>query len=214
MITDVALDPFTTHGQDGILDEDGYVQNDITVDALVRQALAHAEAGIAVLAPSDMMDGRIEAIRDALEIAGHVACASGLLGQIRHRLLRPVPRCCRFGGEPRKGDKRTYQMDPANTDEALHEVGAGPSEGADMVMVKPGMPYLDIVFRVKDAFKVPTFVYQVSGEYAMLKAATANGWLDNDKVVLESLLGFKRAGADAILTYFAIEAAKLLRDRA
>ena len=213
VITDVALDPFTTHGQDGILDEDGYVQNDITVDALVRQALSHAEAGAQVVAPSDMMDGRIQAIREALEIAGHVNVrimaysakyASAYYGPFRDA----VGSAANLG----KANKASYQMDPANSDEALHEVGADLSEGADMVMVKPGMPYLDILFRVKDAFKVPTFVYQVSGEYAMHMAAIQNGWL-SEAVILESLTAFKRAGADGILTYFAVRAAQLLREQ-
>src|SRR5688500_3147411 len=215
VITDVALDPYTTHGQDGIIDESGYVVNDITVDALVKQALSHAEAGADIVAPSDMMDGRIGAIREALEVAGHLNTrilaysakdASSFYGPFRAHVGS--------AGTLGKGNKYSYQMDPANSDEALREVALDLQEGADMVMIKPGMPYLDIVSRVKQTFAVPTFVYQVSGEYAMLKAAAANGWLDTDKVVLESLLGFKRAGADAILTYFAIEAARLLRDRA
>ena len=210
IISDVALDPFTTHGQDGILDADGYVQNDITVDALVRQALSHAEAGAQVVAPSDMMDGRIQAIREALEIAGHTNVrimaysakyASAYYGPFRDA----VGSAANLG----KGSKNTYQMDPANGNEALHEVASDISEGADMVMVKPGMPYLDIVWRVKDTFKVPTFAYQVSGEYAMHMAAIQNGWL-SEAVILESLVGFKRAGADGILTYFAVRAAELL----
>lgn len=212
VITDVALDPFTTHGQDGILDDDGYVLNDVTVDALVRQALSHAEAGAQVIAPSDMMDGRIQAIREALENAGHVNTrimaysakyASSYYGPFRDA----VGSAANLG----KGNKFTYQMDPANGNEALHEVATDLAEGADMVMVKPGMPYLDIVWRVKEEFRAPTFAYQVSGEYAMLKAASINGWLDHDKVMMESLLAFKRAGADGILTYFAIEAAKWLK---
>lgn len=213
VITDVALDPFTTHGQDGILDEQGYVQNDITVDALVRQALSHAEAGAQVVAPSDMMDGRVQAIREALELAGHVNVrimaysakyASAYYGPFRDA----VGSALNLG----KADKASYQMDPANGDEALHEVAADLAEGADMVMVKPGMPYLDILFRVKDEFKVPTFVYQVSGEYAMHMAAIQNGWL-GEGVILESLTAFKRAGADGILTYFAVRAAQLLREQ-
>ncbi len=215
VITDVALDPFTTHGQDGLLDEDGYVTNDRTVDALVRQAASHAEAGADVVAPSDMMDGRIGAIRDALEEAGHVNTrilaysakyASSFYGPFRDA----VGSAGNLGG----GNKYTYQMDPANSDEALHEVALDLEEGADMVMVKPGMPYLDIVRRVKDEFSVPTFVYQVSGEYAMLRAAGLNGWLDEDAVMMESLLAIKRAGADGILTYFAPRAAAWLKDHA
>jgi len=212
VITDVALDPYTVHGQDGIIDDDGYVLNDATVEALVRQALSHARAGADVVAPSDMMDGRIGAIRAALEDAGHVHTrilaysakyASAFYGPFRDA----VGSASALG----KADKKTYQMDPGNGDEALREVGLDLDEGADMVMVKPGMPYLDVVRRVKDAFGVPTFAYQVSGEYAMLKAAAANGWLDERAVVLESLLAFKRAGADGILTYFALDAADWLR---
>nr|WP_262374898.1 porphobilinogen synthase [Pseudomonas sp. WS 5019] len=211
VISDVALDPFTTHGQDGILDESGYVQNDITVDALVKQALSHAEAGAQVVAPSDMMDGRVQAIREALELADHVNVrimaysakyASAYYGPFRDA----VGSAANLG----KGNKLGYQMDPANGNEALHEVAADLAEGADMVMVKPGMPYLDILWRVKDAYKVPTFVYQVSGEYAMHMAAIQNGWL-SEAVILESLTAFKRAGADGILTYFAVRAAELLK---
>ena len=211
IISDVALDPFTTHGQDGILDADGYVQNDITVDALVRQALSHAEAGAQVVAPSDMMDGRIQAIREALELADHTNVrimaysakyASAYYGPFRDA----VGSAANLG----KGSKNTYQMDPASGNEALHEVASDLAEGADMVMVKPGMPYLDIVWRVKDTFKVPTFAYQVSGEYAMHMAAIQNGWL-SEAVILESLVGFKRAGADGILTYSAVRAAELLQ---
>jgi len=211
IITDVALDPFTTHGQDGILDDNGYVQNDVTVDALVKQALSHAEAGAQVVAPSDMMDGRIQAIREALEVAEHhnvrimaysAKYASAYYGPFRDA----VGSAANLG----KSNKNTYQMDPANGDEALHEVGADLAEGADMVMVKPGLPYLDIVWRVKEAFKAPTFVYQVSGEYAMHMAAIQNGWL-SEAVILESLVGFKRAGADGILTYFAKQAAQQLK---
>ncbi|QLF93210.1 porphobilinogen synthase [Pseudomonas sp. ABC1] len=212
VITDVALDPYTTHGQDGIIDDEGYVLNDITIDALVRQALSHAEAGAQVVSPSDMMDGRIQAIREALEVAEHVNVrimaysakyASAYYGPFRDA----VGSSANLG----KGNKFTYQMDPANGDEALHEVGADLAEGADMVMVKPGMPYLDVLWRVKDAFKVPTFVYQVSGEYAMHQAAIQNGWL-SDAVILESLTAFKRAGADGILTYFAKQAAQQLKN--
>ena len=213
VITDVALDPYTVHGQDGIVDDDGYVVNDATVEALVRQALSHARAGADVVAPSDMMDGRIGAIRRALEAEGHVHArilaysakyASAFYGPFRDA----VGSAAALG----KADKKTYQMDPGNADEALREVGLDLDEGADMVMVKPGLPYLDVVRRVKDAYGVPTFVYQVSGEYAMLKAAAANGWLDERACVLESLLAFKRAGADGILTYFALDAAGWLRD--
>lgn len=211
VITDVALDPFTTHGQDGIIDDTGYVMNDVTVDALVRQAVSHAEAGAQVIAPSDMMDGRIQAIREALENAGHsnvrimaysAKYASAYYGPFRDAVGS--------AGNLGKGNKFTYQMDPANGNEALHEVATDLAEGADMVMVKPGMPYLDIVWRVKEEFKVPTFAYQVSGEYAMHMAAIQNGWLSED-VILESLVGFKRAGADGILTYFAVRAAELLQ---
>ena len=211
IITDVALDPFTTHGQDGILDEAGYVQNDITVDALVKQALSHAAAGAQVVAPSDMMDGRVQAIREALELADYpnvrimaysAKYASAYYGPFRDA----VGSAANLG----KGSKHTYQMDPANGDEALHEVAADLAEGADMVMVKPGMPYLDILQRVKTEFRVPTFVYQVSGEYAMHMAAIQNGWL-SEAVILESLTAFKRAGADGILTYFAKRAAQLLK---
>ncbi|MGH8459502.1 MAG: porphobilinogen synthase [Nevskiales bacterium] len=212
VITDVALDPYTTHGQDGLVDANGYVLNDATVAVLISQALCHAEAGADVVAPSDMMDGRIGGIRRALEANGHVNTrilayaakyASSLYGPFRDA----VGSAASLG----KGDKKTYQMDPANSDEALREVGLDLAEGADMVMVKPGMPYLDVVRRVKDEFQVPTFAYQVSGEYAMLKAAAQNGWLDHDAVMLESLLAFKRAGADGVLTYFALDAARKLR---
>ncbi|MFC6670447.1 porphobilinogen synthase [Marinobacterium aestuariivivens] len=213
VITDVALDPFTIHGQDGIIDERGYVINDRTVETLVRQALSHAAAGADVVAPSDMMDGRIAAIREELEMEGHVNTrimaysakyASAYYGPFRDA----VGSAANLG----KGNKFGYQMDPANSNEALHEVGLDLAEGADMVMVKPGMPYLDIVRRVKDEFQVPTFVYQVSGEYAMHMAAFQNGWLDERAVMLESLLAFKRAGADGVLTYFAKKAAQLLNE--
>ncbi len=213
VITDVALDPFTTHGQDGIIDADGYVINDETVEVLIRQAVSHADAGADVVAPSDMMDGRIGAVRDALEGAGHIHTrilaysakyASSFYGPFRDA----VGSAANLG----KGNKYTYQQDPANTNEALHEVALDLREGADMIMVKPGMPYLDIVRRVKDQFGAPTFVYQVSGEYAMLMAAAQNGWLDERAVVLESLLSFKRAGADGILTYFAKRAAQWLKE--
>ena len=211
IMTDVALDPFTIHGQDGILDDTGYVQNDVTVETLVRQALSHADAGADVVAPSDMMDGRIGAIRQALEQAGHTNTrimaysakyASAYYGPFRDA----VGSAANLAG----ADKYSYQMDPANTDEALQEVALDIEEGADMVMVKPGMPYLDVVRRVKDTFGVPTMVYQVSGEYAMHMAAIQNGWL-SEQVILESLLGMKRAGADAILTYFAMRAAIMLK---
>ncbi|MEP1896248.1 MAG: porphobilinogen synthase [Alloalcanivorax venustensis] len=214
VITDVALDPFTTHGQDGILDEDGYVLNDVTVTALVKQAVSHAEAGADMVAPSDMMDGRIGEIRQALEghgfphtriMAYSAKYASAYYGPFRDA----VGSAANLG----KADKSTYQMDPANSDEALHEIALDLAEGADVVMVKPGMPYLDVVRRVKDEFKVPVYAYQVSGEYAMHMAAFQNGWLDQDKVMLESLLAFKRAGADGILTYFAKAAALKLAEQ-
>jgi len=213
VITDVALDPFTTHGQDGLIDESGYVVNDETVAALVKQALSHAQAGADIVAPSDMMDGRIGAIRIALEDAGHIHTrilaysakyASGFYGPFRDA----VGSAAKLG----KGNKYTYQMDPANSDEALREVELDLAEGADMVMIKPALPYLDVVRRVKERFGAPTFAYQVSGEYAMLKAAIGNGWLDERACVLEALTGIKRAGADAILTYFALQAATWLRE--
>ena len=212
VLTDVALDPYTSHGQDGLLDRDGYIVNDTTVEVLRQQALAHAEAGVDIVAPSDMMDGRIGAIRQSLEAHGHIHTrimaysakyASAFYGPFRDA----VGSAANLG----KSNKKVYQMDPANSDEALREVGLDIAEGADMVMVKPGMPDLDIVRRVKDEFSVPTFAYQVSGEYAMLKAAAANGWLDHDAVMMESLLAFKRAGADGVLTYFALEAARLMK---
>ena len=211
IMTDIALDPYTSHGQDGLIDEQGYVLNDETIEVLVRQALCHAEAGAQVLAPSDMMDGRISAIRETLEAANHIHTrimaysakyASAFYGPFRDA----VGSAANLGN----ADKKTYQMDPANTNEALHEVALDIQEGADMVMVKPGLPYLDVIRRVKDEFGVPTFAYQVSGEYAMLQAAIQNGWLEGDKVILESLLAFKRAGADGILTYYALEAGRLL----
>ncbi len=212
VMTDVALDPYTSHGQDGLLDDAGYIVNDPTVELLVKQALVQAAAGVDIVAPSDMMDGRIGAIRAALEAAGHVNTkimaysakyASAFYGPFRDA----VGSAANLG----KADKKVYQMDSANSDEALREVALDIAEGADMVMVKPGMPYLDIVRRVKDQFGVPTFAYQVSGEYAMLKAAALNGWLDHDAVMLESLLAFKRAGADGVLTYFAMDAARALQ---
>lgn len=215
VITDVALDPYTSHGQDGLLDDTGYVTNDATVDALVKQALSHAEAGADVVAPSDMMDGRIGAIRQALESAGHVNTAilaysakyaSDFYGPFRDAVGSAGNLASGAGG----GGKHSYQMDVANGDEALHEVALDLAEGADMVMVKPGMPYLDVVWRVKQRFGVPTFAYQVSGEYAMLQAAAANGWLDGEATMMESLVAFKRAGCDGVLTYFAKAAAELL----
>jgi porphobilinogen synthase len=211
VLTDVALDPFTSHGQDGVLDDEGYVLNDETTAILMRQALVQAEAGVDIVAPSDMMDGRIGAIRHALEDAKHIHTrimaysakyASAFYGPFRDA----VGSAANLG----KGSKATYQMDPANSDEALREVALDLAEGADMVMVKPGMPYLDIVRRVKDEFKVPTFAYQVSGEYAMIKAAAQNGWIDHDKTTMEAMLSFKRAGADGVLTYFAREIARKL----
>ncbi len=212
VLTDVALDPYTSHGQDGLLDGHGYIMNDPTVEVLVQQALVQAEAGVDFVAPSDMMDGRIGAIRQALEAAGHVHTrimaysakyASAFYGPFRDA----VGSAANLG----KSNKKVYQMDPGNTEEALREVGMDIQEGADLVMVKPGMPYLDIVRRVKETFGVPTFAYQVSGEYAMLLAAAQNGWLDREAVMMESLLAFKRAGADGILTYFALDAAEVLR---
>lgn len=212
IITDVALDPFTTHGQDGILDDAGYVANDITVAALVRQALSHAEAGADIVAPSDMMDGRIGAIRAALEAAGHgrVSILS-YAAKYASSYYGPFRDAVGSANNLKGGNKKNYQMDPGNADEALHEVALDLAEGADMVMVKPGMPYLDIVRLVKSEFQVPTFAYQVSGEYAMHVAAFERGWLARESVILESLLAFKRAGADGILTYFAVEAARMLR---
>jgi porphobilinogen synthase len=212
VMTDVALDPYTSHGQDGVIDDNGYIINDVTLEILCKQALTQAKAGVDIVAPSDMMDGRIGAIRKALDEGKHIHTkimaysakyASGFYGPFRDA----VGSAANLG----KGNKMTYQMDPANSNEALWEVGLDLQEGADMVMVKPGMPYLDILRRVKDEYQAPTFVYQVSGEYAMLQAAFKNGWLDENKCVLESLLAFKRAGADGILTYFALQAAALLR---
>jgi porphobilinogen synthase len=212
VITDVALDPFTTHGQDGIIDEQGYVLNDVTLDALVRQALSHAASGADVVAPSDMMDGRVGAIRKALENAGHVNTRIlAYSAKYASSYYGPFRDAVGSAGNLGKGNKATYQMDPANSDEAIHEVAMDIAEGADMVMIKPGMPYLDIVRRVKQELQVPTFVYQVSGEYAMHMAAAENGWLDGDAVMMESLVAMRRAGADAILTYFAVRAAQLMR---
>ena len=212
LLTDVALDPFTSHGQDGLLDDTGYIVNDETVAVLTRQALVQAEAGVDIVAPSDMMDGRIGAIRSALEshrlvhtriMAYSAKYASAFYGPFRDAVGS--------AGHLGKSDKKVYQMDPGNSDEALREVALDIAEGADMVMVKPGMPYLDIVRRVKDTFRMPTFAYQVSGEYSMLKAAATNGWLDHDAVMMEALLAFRRAGADGVLSYFALEAARLLQ---
>ena len=215
VVTDVALDPFTTHGQDGIIDEDsGYVLNDVTVEALVKQGLSHAEAGADIVAPSDMMDGRIGALRDALESQGHIYTRIlAYSAKYASSFYGPFRDAVGSAGNLGKGNTYTYQMDPANSDEALREVQLDLDEGADMVMVKPGMPYLDIVRRVKDRFGAPTFVYQVSGEYAMLMAAAQNGWLDERAVVLESLNCIKRAGADGILTYFALRASRWLQEK-
>ncbi|MES2977414.1 MAG: porphobilinogen synthase [Pseudomonadota bacterium] len=212
VMTDVALDPFTTHGQDGLPDENGYILNDETVAALVQQALTQAGAGVDIVAPSDMMDGRIGAIRQALEGRGFIHTRiMAYSAKYASAFYGPFRDAVGSAGNLGKADKKVYQMDPGNTDEALREVALDIAEGADMVMVKPGMPYLDVVRRVKDEFHVPTFAYQVSGEYAMLKAAAQNGWLDHDAVMMESLLAFKRAGADGILTYFALDAARKLR---
>jgi porphobilinogen synthase len=216
VMTDVALDPFTTHGQDGLPDpdpsENGYIMNDATIEALVKQALTQAQAGVDIVAPSDMMDGRIGAIRQALE-ANHLVHTRIMAYSAKYAsaFYGPFRDAVGSAGNLGKSNKKVYQMDPGNSDEALREVAMDIAEGADMVMVKPGMPYLDVVRRVKDEFKVPTFAYQVSGEYAMLKAAAQNGWLDHDAVMLESLLAFKRAGADGVLTYFARDAARLLQ---
>lgn len=213
VITDVALDPFTTHGQDGIIDEDGYVINDITTEILVKQALSHAQAGADVVAPSDMMDGRIGAIREQLEQSGFVHTKIlSYSAKYASSYYGPFRDAVGSSSNLKGGNKATYQMDPANSDEALQEIAQDLAEGADMVMVKPGMPYLDIVRRTKDTFKVPTYAYQVSGEYAMHMAAIQNGWLDEKACVLESLLAFKRAGADGILTYFAKQAAQWIKD--
>ncbi|MGE5162263.1 MAG: porphobilinogen synthase [Betaproteobacteria bacterium] len=212
VMTDVALDPFTTHGQDGLIDASGYVLNDETIEVLVRQSLVQAGAGVDVVAPSDMMDGRIGAIRKALEADGHIHTRiMAYSAKYASAFYGPFRDAVGSSGNLGKSNKMVYQMDPANTDEALWEVGLDLAEGADMVMVKPGMPYLDIVRRVKDEYKAPTFVYQVSGEYAMLMAAARNGWLDEKKVILESLLAFRRAGADGVLTYFALQVARWLR---
>jgi porphobilinogen synthase len=212
LMTDVALDPYTTHGQDGIIDETGYVLNDETVEVLVRQAESHAEAGADIVAPSDMMDGRIGAIREQLEAQGHIYTRiMAYSAKYASHFYGPFRDAVGSAANLKGGNKASYQMDPANSDEALHECALDLAEGADMLMIKPGMPYLDILYRVKQELAAPTFVYQVSGEYAMHCAAFDNGWLSRDAVILESLLAFKRAGADAILTYFALEAAQLLQ---
>ena len=212
IMTDVALDPYTSHGQDGLLDETGYILNDDTVQVLTGQAINHAVAGVDIVAPSDMMDGRIGSIRAALEQHGYLHTRiMAYSAKYASAFYGPFRDAVGTRGALGKADKNCYQMDPGNSDEALREVALDIAEGADMVMVKPGMPYLDVVRRVKDEFKVPTFAYQVSGEYAMLKAAAHNGWLDHDAVMMESLLAFKRAGADGVLTYFALEVARLLR---
>ena len=212
IITDIALDPFTSHGQDGLIDEQGYVLNDETIEVLVKQALSHAQAGADIVAPSDMMDGRVSALRKALESHGFInTCIMAYSAKYASSYYGPFRDAVGSAGNIKGGNKKNYQMDPANSDEAMREIALDLQEGADMVMVKPGMPYLDIVRRCKDEFKVPTFAYQVSGEYAMHKAAFANGWLNEDEVILESLIAFKRAGADGILTYFAKQAAILMK---
>ncbi|KQR12654.1 MULTISPECIES: porphobilinogen synthase [Xanthomonas] len=213
IMTDVALDPYTTHGQDGIIDHKGYVLNEITVEALVKQSLSHAQAGVDIISPSDMMDGRIGAIRRALDADDHLNVRiMAYSAKYASAFYGPFRDAVGSAGNLGKADKTTYQMDPANSDEAMREIALDLEEGADMVMVKPGMPYLDVVRRVKEEFRVPTFAYQVSGEYAMLKAAAANGWLDERKCVLEALMAFKRAGADGVLTYFAPQVARWLRE--
>ena len=213
IITDVALDPFTSHGQDGLINQDGYVINDETIDVLIKQALSHAEAGADIVAPSDMMDGRIGAIRQALEAQNHInTLILSYSAKYASSFYGPFRDAVGSAGNLGKSNKYSYQMDPANSDEALREIQLDLQEGADMVMVKPGMPYLDIIRRVKDQYGVPTFAYQVSGEYAMIKAAAMNGWVDEKQVVLESLLAFKRAGSDAILTYYAKSVAQWLQE--
>jgi porphobilinogen synthase len=212
LLTDVALDPYTTHGQDGLIDEHGYVLNDETVVVLRQQAALQAAAGVDIVAPSDMMDGRVGAIRESLEAGGHIHTRiMAYSAKYASAFYGPFRDAVGSAGNLGKGNKKVYQMDPANSDEALREVALDIAEGADMVMVKPGMPYLDIVQRVKERFRVPTFAYQVSGEYSMVKAAAANGWLDHDAAMMESLLAFRRAGADGVLTYFALDAARWLR---
>jgi len=214
VITDIALDPYTSHGQDGIIDESGYVLNDITTEVLVKQAISHAKAGCDIIAPSDMMDGRIGAIREALEKGGFVNTKIlAYSAKYASAFYGPFRDAVGSGASLGKADKKTYQMDPANGDEAFHEIGLDLQEGADMVMVKPGMPYLDVIYRAKQNFKVPVMAYHVSGEYAMLKAASENGWIDEQKCVLEAMVGFKRAGADAVLTYYAKDVAKWLNER-
>ncbi len=213
VMTDVALDPYTTHGQDGIIDDSGYVLNEVTVEALVKQSLSHADAGVDIISPSDMMDGRIGAIRSALDAAGHINVRiMAYSAKYASAFYGPFRDAVGSSGNLGKADKKTYQMDPANSDEAMREIALDLEEGADMVMVKPGMPYLDIVRRVKQEFGVPTFAYHVSGEYAMLKAAAANGWLDERKCVMETMIGFKRAGANGVLTYYAPQIARWLRE--
>jgi len=213
VMSDQALDPYTTHGQDGLIDDTGYILNDETIEALVKQSLAHAAAGVDILSPSDMMDGRIGAIREALEMAGHINTRiMSYAAKYASAFYGPFRSAVGSAGNLGKGNKFTYQMDPANSNEALHEIALDLEEGADMVMVKPGLPYLDVIRRVKDEFGVPTFAYQVSGEYAMIKAAAANGWLDEKACALEALTAFKRAGADGVLTYFALDAARWLRE--
>ncbi|WP_454260971.1 porphobilinogen synthase [Pseudoxanthomonas mexicana] len=212
VMSDQALDPYTTHGQDGLIDDTGYILNDETIEALVKQSLAHAAAGVDILSPSDMMDGRIGAIREALEKAGYINTRiMSYAAKYASAFYGPFRSAVGSAGNLGKGNKFTYQMDPANSSEALHEIALDLDEGADMVMVKPGLPYLDVIRRVKDEFGVPTFAYQVSGEYAMIKAAAANGWLDEKACALEALTAFKRAGADGVLTYFALDAARWLR---
>jgi len=212
VMTDQALDPYTTHGQDGLIDDSGYILNDETIEALVKQSLAHAAAGADILSPSDMMDGRIGVIRKALEDAGYIHTRiMAYSAKYASAFYGPFRSAVGSAGNLGKGNKYTYQMDPANADEALHEVGLDLAEGADMVMVKPGLPYLDVLYRVKQQFKRPTYAYQVSGEYAMIKAAAQNGWIDEKMVAMEALVAFKRAGADGILTYFALDAARWLR---
>jgi porphobilinogen synthase len=214
VVTDVALDPFTSHGQDGVIDEAGYILNDETVAILQGQALAQAEAGADIVAPSDMMDGRIGAIRTSLDQHGHIHTAiMAYSAKFASKFYGPFRDAVGSAGNLGSSDKKNYQMDPGNSDEAMREIALDLQEGADMVMVKPGMPYLDIVYRCKQAFGAPTFAYQVSGEYAMLKAAAQNGWLDGEACMMESLLAFKRAGADGVLTYFALEAGRILRQR-
>jgi porphobilinogen synthase len=212
VMSDQALDPYTTHGQDGLIDDDGYILNDETIEVLIQQSLAHAAAGADILSPSDMMDGRIGAIRNALETHGYIHTRiMAYSAKYASSFYGPFRSAVGSAGSLGKGNKYTYQMDPANSDEALHEVALDLAEGADMVMVKPGLPYLDVLYRVKQQFKRPTYAYQVSGEYAMIKAAAANGWIDEKNVAMEALLAFKRAGADGVLTYYALDAARWLK---